>query len=774
MKTNKIVHTLNKRKYFIILFWFSVVIVTGVLFTPYFIENTRNNFEPPENTEAARARNLMRGYFPNKLNESSHIIVVESINGSALNQELGQLTLDIVAFIQNDFQNEYNSIAGYFVFAGTDLDSLKNEFISSDKSTSIIVVNFISDFERQIDIAHELKNFIVSKEYQTINLYLTGFSALEVDTMESLENDMSNIDTFVIPLVVIALIILLKNWRYVPITGITIVMSIILSFGLMERLIDVLGLNIQSFIPSVIISLTIGIGVDYNLFLLSRYREERLNGQSVFDSVVIMMTHAGHTVFTSGFTLFIALFGLIIFPIGILSSVGVAISFSVLILLLVNLTLTPSILLVFGSLIEPLKQKNIKNDSAHHERLGIFYKIGKKATKYNILVIGIILLVTIPPAFQILQSRPNFETNLVAPLNSDSAKGFETLSEKFGPGMLGPTTIIIIPSDNDPWTEKIFNDTQLFISTVLEQTEISQLSISSHTYLNGSKIPIQFATGAIIPESPIYQSKEAQLYRSFALNYISEDNGKNGKAILLSIIFPMDPSSPEAIDLLMEIKAIGSDSFDSELYNIAFTGITADTNATIKSSYELFPFVILLVIIAIYVLIAIMFRALILPARLIATIGLTVSFIYGAATVVFEYNTIINELFPILDNIHVTFWMVPIMTFSIIVGLGIDYDIFTIERIRENIWNGMENNEAIAKGIDKTGRIITGAGIIMMIAFGGLMLSKSYILIQFGFVLAFGVFLDTFVVRTLLVPALMSFAEKYNWWPSSPKISNIK
>ena len=80
----------------------------------------------------------------------------------------------------------------------------------------------------------------------------------------------------------------------------------------------------------------------------------------------------------------------------------------------------------------------------------------------------------------------------------------------------------------------------------------------------------------------------------------------------------------------------------------------------------------------------------------------------------------------------------------------------------------MDDKEAIAEGLSKTGRIITGAGVIMMIAFGGLMLSSSYLLMQFGFVLSFAILLDTFVVRSLLVPAIMSFAEKYNWWPSVP------
>ncbi|NIQ16141.1 MAG: MMPL family transporter, partial [Candidatus Dadabacteria bacterium] len=109
-------------------------------------------------------------------------------------------------------------------------------------------------------------------------------------------------------------------------------------------------------------------------------------------------------------------------------------------------------------------------------------------------------------------------------------------------------------------------------------------------------------------------------------------------------------------------------------------------------TYSSFVLIILIVIFAIYALVAIMYRAVILPIRLIFTIGLTISFIFGATRLVFETNTYLNNIFPVLDDIEVTFWMVPILTFSIILGLGMDYDIFTIERIRENVKKGMSNS----------------------------------------------------------------------------------
>ena len=107
--------------------------------------------------------------------------------------------------------------------------------------------------------------------------------------------------------------------------------------------------------------------------------------------------------------------------------------------------------------------------------------------------------------------------------------------------------------------------------------------------------------------------------------------------------------------------------------------------------------------------------------------------------------------------------------FSVILGLGLDYDIFTLERIREKRFiEGLENEEAISQALSHTGSIISGAGIIMMIAFGGLMFSSSIILVQFGFILAFAIFLDTFFVRTILLPAIMGLADKWNWWPNKP------
>ena len=767
MSVNDITEFIDKRKIPIILLWISFTIIVVGLFAPNFMNSTKTEFEPPEGSDADKAIDLLEHYFPNKSGEVTHIVVVHNKDSLVLNSEFAEFTSKLVTEMQVKYENELVSVAGYFVFHNTTLDSIKNEFVSADGSTSIIAFTFNGELEIQEKITHYIRDYISIQDLISLKVHTTGMSELSVDTNESIETDMARIDSIVIPLVFIALIILLRNWRYFPITMAPIIMTIGLSFGILERYIVLTDATVQSFVPSVLISIVLGVGVDYNLFLLTRFREERLNGNSVIASTKTMMKYAGHTVFTSGFTLTISLAGLVLFPISILSSVGVAITVGIFVLLGINLTFTPALLLLFGEWIQKSGEVEQVEELSGKKSTGKWYRIGKFATKYNYLVLLVILLLTLPLAFQLLNTTPNAEIAFYAPMGSDSGEGFDLLQEHFGPGSIGTVQLVIVPKVGDVWSSETFTAIHTFAEKTIESTEIRAFDISNHAWLNGSKIAHDMAMASISIESPYYNLSQSQLYRQFSSQYVSN---LDASATIIEIILPVDPASPNAGDLLTLMKKIANNAFANN-FEYGFTGLTADSQASIDTTFDLFPLMILIVIIGIYALVGIMFKAVILPARLITTIGLTIAFIYGAATVVFEYDTFLNDIFPVLDGVSVTFWMVPVMSFSIILGLGIDYDIFTIERIKENVWNGLENNEAIARGIDKTAKVITGAGIIMMIAFGGLMFSNSYILVQFGFVLTFAVLLDTFVVRSLLVPAIMSFAEKLNWWPNKPPMS---
>ncbi len=753
MNANKITTIMNRNKVLIIAFWIVFGSFITIAYAPDLLSSTDTDFKAPDGSDSAKAELLMKTYFPEQINNSEHIILFNNPEGNVLSQNMIDVSMSIADFVLEKYPDA--EVFGYAMVVGTELDSLKSNFVSEDGKSSIMTISVPGTNNEQLDFVEALRDEIRGLDSEN-DIYVVGRPALDRDTDHSIERDMSTIDAIVIPIVFLALILLLRNWKYLPITVIPIFLSIGTSFGILERYIALTGNAIQAFVPSVLISMVLGIGVDYNLFLLSRFKEERKSGSDVFSAVETMMERAGHTVLTSGGTLILAMAGLTFFPVVMLSSVGVGISIAITILLLINLTFTPSLLLLVGKWVEKRENREVKKIGSK-----FWYRMGKFSTKYSLGIIALILLITAPIIANMIDFEAESQTVFFSPNGSESNKGLSILQDSFGQGMIGPLSIVVVPEGGSVMSEDVFDSTRRLANRLIDELGVDPFAIQSHAWLNGSAIDFDFAMAAFDPTSPIFNIPQAALYRVFASPLMSDDL----VAMRIGLTIDEDVWSPEAMAQGEMIKKIVSEEFNGDE-----TGVYGDTTIgddVIDSTMNMFPLMILGVVLVIYIFIAIMFRAVFLPLRLIATIGLTLAFIFGATTLVFQDQTFLNDLIPLLNDMEVTFWMVPVMSFSIILGLGIDYDVFTLERIRENLSNGMSNEEAIASGISKTSRIITSAGIIMMIAFGGLMFSSSYILVQFGFVLTFSVFLDTFVVRSILVPAIMSIGEKWNWWPST-------
>jgi putative drug exporter of the RND superfamily len=168
---------------------------------------------------------------------------------------------------------------------------------------------------------------------------------------------------------------------------------------------------------------------------------------------------------------------------------------------------------------------------------------------------------------------------------------------------------------------------------------------------------------------------------------------------------------------------------------------------------------------AILVVIGIAFRSLVIPLRAVLTIAVTLAFCYGWTVFVYVDGALAWTHFWGFSQQYALLWMPPLVSFSILVGLSVDYDIFLLVRIREEWLAGFDTREAICCGVAKSGNIISSAGVIMAVAFSGLLFSGTSAMNQLSFYLVFAVLFDTFVVRPLLAPALFSLAADTNWWP---------
>lgn len=171
--------------------------------------------------------------------------------------------------------------------------------------------------------------------------------------------------------------------------------------------------------------------------------------------------------------------------------------------------------------------------------------------------------------------------------------------------------------------------------------------------------------------------------------------------------------------------------------------------------------------IVVFLLMGIFFRSFVAPLRSVVSISLTLAFVFGLGVLVFEKGVLNwTQISMWNSGAGEVSWLVPVMAFSIIVGLALDYDVFLVSRILEfRTEEGYGHKSSIVAGLHATGGIITAAGLIMAVAFGGLMLSSSPVLYQWSFLLTSAVLLDTFVIRTLVVPIITGWTGEWSWWP---------
>eukprot|EP00549_Striatella_unipunctata_P026576 CAMPEP_0118705488 /NCGR_PEP_ID=MMETSP0800-20121206/19895_1 /TAXON_ID=210618 ORGANISM="Striatella unipunctata, Strain CCMP2910" /NCGR_SAMPLE_ID=MMETSP0800 /ASSEMBLY_ACC=CAM_ASM_000638 /LENGTH=372 /DNA_ID=CAMNT_0006607647 /DNA_START=180 /DNA_END=1298 /DNA_ORIENTATION=- len=231
----------------------------------------------------------------------------------------------------------------------------------------------------------------------------------------------------------------------------------------------------------------------------------------------------------------------------------------------------------------------------------------------------------------------------------------------------------------------------------------------------------------------------------------------------------VDPFTDEGIGWLLSARdAIAKMEQKGELrgYQVFIDGNAGTGYDAVQVVFDSFPHVVAVTLGVVFLLMGFFFKSIVVPIRSVVSICLTLAFVFGFMVLLYRYKILNWTGMHMFVGDGEVSWLTPIMSFSIIVGLALDYDVFLISRILEFRKQGYDHKSSIVAGLHTTGGIITAAGIIMAVAFGGLMWSASPALYQWSLVLTTAVLLDTFVIRTLLVPILMGYTgDRYSWWP---------
>ena len=461
--------------------------------------------------------------------------------------------------------------------------------------------------------------------------------------------------------------------------------------------------------------LGLAVAIDYALFIVSRYRSEIRAGHEPEDACGRALGTAGSAVVFAGLTVVIALAGLSVVGIRLLTDLGLAASFAVVVAVVVALTLLPAVLGFAGTRIMKgnLQTKRMRAlERGEGEPMGVRWvqhviRHPWRALLVSVAVLGVLAI----PALSMRLGMPDDST---APAGSTQRVAYDTLSKGFGPGYNGPLTVVVDARDSkDP-------------KAAAEQTV------------------------AALGKLPDVASVSPAVFNT------------SGDVALIRAVPKGSPSSQETVDLVGEIRDTTAPAVqratDAE---VVITGTTAlNIDVSDKLGDALVPYLLVVVGLAL-ILLLLVFRSILVPVK--ATLGFLLSVVatLGVLVAVFQWGWL-KDVFGV-DTTAPIVSVMPIFMIGVVFGLAMDYQVFLVTRMREEYVHGADPIEAVVAGFRHGARVVTAAAIIMISVFAGFLLADAALIKSIGLGLASAVLFDAFVVRMTIVPAVMALLGRRAW-----------
>lgn len=490
--------------------------------------------------------------------------------------------------------------------------------------------------------------------------------------------------------------------------------------------------ELSSVTPALGTMLGLAVGIDYALFIMSRYQSEVRAGRPLAEAAGRAVGTAGSAVVFAGLTVIIALVGLAVCGIGFLTQMGLGGAFTVAIAVLISLTLLPAILGFAGEKVMRGQPRYLRNraEGAEVRTHGRRWVEGIARRRWVALLGGVaIAAVAALPVASMQLALPDDSSK---PAGSDARVAYDLISENFGAGANGPLVVVVDTANAaDP------------VAAVQRVTADLQ-NLAGHA---GSDI------ATVIPAvtSPAPEAQQAFSQQLRAVGFAT-----------LTVIPASGPADEATKDLVAEIRATVADLPAETGARALVTGQTAVGVDIAAELSAVFPVYLAVVAgLAIFLLIAV-FRSIWVPIKAALGFLLSVGVSLGATVAVFQWGWL-QQLIG-LDTTAPVLFILPILLTGILFGLAMDYEVFLVSRMREAYAHGASARSAVLDGFAHSARVVVAAAIIMIGVFAGFALTDDVILKTIGFALAVGVLADAFLVRMLIVPALMLIVGERIWW----------
>ena len=595
------------------------------------------------------------------------------------------------------------------------------------------------------------------KSVPGIKVAIAGGPSFYADIQSVSETDLQRSELISLPLAAIVLLLVFGSavaaGLPLAVGGATVIVGLAAIFGIAQ------ATRMSIFVLNLTTLLGLGLGVDYALLLVSRFREELGRGAAIGDAVQRTVATAGRAVFFSGVTVMLGLAGLALFDFAILRSIGIAGAVTVSIAVAASITLMPALLSLLGSRVNRLAIRKLGSGRVNEQ--GPWARLARAVMRRPLAVALPTFALLVALGTPWLGVRFNAPDGSVLPERVPSRQALDALTDAFGEGSFGPMSIAVRtegPATSPENITLLYN----WVQKMQADPRIARVEsfVSIDPRLNLAQYQLLYASPAGAPPD------------RFAVQILSLTTKDDLTAI--SITPTYGPNRPESRALVAELRAARPDALGAgepsaitppDGVEALIGGGAAEIVDVVDTISAEFPRSAAVVIISTLLILAVLLRSIVLPIKAVFMNMLSILASFGALVWIFQDGNLSALLgFAPLGFVETT---IPVILFCVLFGLSMDYEVFLLTRMREIYDRTGDNVAAVAGGLERSGRIITSAALIVFVVSASFIFAEIVLIKALGVGVAIAVALDATIVRALLVPATMRLFGDWNWW--SPK-----
>jgi RND superfamily putative drug exporter len=678
--------------------WIGAIVVALALVIAFLPGNLTTNGHVTGKPQSKQAEDLFNGRFPPDKHGVDELIVVRSQTRTVNDSSFKSFVQSVVR--QGD-------ATGVIYHASTYYDTHDPTLVSHDRHATLITVQRQQDVDKLLSVVQH------DTGRDGFTVAMTGNGTLDHDFNQLSQHDLKSGELRVgLPAALVILILVFGAVVAGLVPLLMAIVSIIVALGLCAPIAAIFSLSV--FFVNMLTGMGLALGIDYSLFVVSRYREERGNGRLEHDAIATAGATASRAVLFSGTTFVIALTGMLLVPSNVMKSLAVgAISVGI-VSVLAALTLLPALLGLMGDKVNALRVPWIGRSTGGQEGRfwgAIVHAVMRRPVLYLVTFAALLIALAVP-TLGLTLGASGVST---LPNRLESKQGYEALARDFPQMSASPALIAVSGNVRSPRVRAA-------IAKLREE----------------------------LAATPPFGRSDLRVTPS-------------GDLAAIGVQLGGDRTGQQALSAVRHLrKVLIPQAFDGTTARVLVGGDTADNVDFIDAMNAWLPIVFAFVLGLSFILLTTVFRSIVIAATSIVLNLLSVGAAYGLVILVFKHG--IGSGLLGFQHVHAIEAWVPLFLFSVLFGLSMDYQVFLLSRIKERYDQSGSTTDAVTHAVASTARLITGAALIIVAVFTGFAMGDLVMFQQMGFGVAVALLIDATIIRSILLPAAMRLLGKWNWY----------